>query len=87
MSEVETEEHLGYEKHSVTGDNSGNSRNGYNHKTIISDYGESETPIPRDHNGELEPKILGKRKSEPMKLSTRLWRCTRIAKGKCESSN
>jgi len=34
MLEAEMEEHLGYEKHSVEGNNSGNSRNGYNHKTI-----------------------------------------------------
>jgi len=50
MLESEMEEHLGYEKHSVEGNNSGNSRNGYNHKTIISDYGESEIAIPRDRN-------------------------------------
>jgi putative transposase len=61
MLEAEMEEHLGYEKHSVEGNNSGNSRNGYNRKTIISDYGESEIVIPRDRNGEFEPKILEKR--------------------------
>jgi putative transposase len=61
MLEAEMEEHLGYEKHSVEGNNSGNSRNGYNHKTIISDYGESEIQIPRDRNGEFEPRILSKR--------------------------
>lgn len=60
MLEAEMEEHLGYEKHSVTGDNSGNSRNGYNHKNIISDYGETEIVIPRDRNGEFEPKVLEK---------------------------
>jgi putative transposase len=61
MLEAEMEEHLGYEKHSIEGNNSGNSRNGYNRKTIISDYGESEIVIPRDRNGEFEPKILEKR--------------------------
>ena len=40
------DENLGYKKHSVEGNNSGNSRNGYNHKTIISDYGESEIAVP-----------------------------------------
>ena len=40
MLEAEMDEHLGYDKHSVAGNNSGNSRNGYNRKTIISDYGE-----------------------------------------------
>lgn len=61
MLEVEMDEHLGYEKHNNGGDNSGNSRNGYNTKTIISDYGESEIAVPRDRNGEFEPRVLGKR--------------------------
>jgi putative transposase len=60
MLEAEMEEHLGYEKHSVEGNNSGNSRNGYNHKNIISDYGESEIAVPRDRNGEYKPQLLGK---------------------------
>ena len=60
MLEAEIEEHLGYEKNSNEGDNSGNSRNGYNRKDIISDYGTSEIAIPRDRNGEFEPKVLGK---------------------------
>jgi putative transposase len=38
MLESEMDEHLGYEKNSIEGNNSGNSRNGYNRKTIISDY-------------------------------------------------
>jgi Transposase and inactivated derivatives len=63
MLEAEMDEHLGYEKHSVEGNNSGNSRNGYNHKNIISDYGESEIAIPRDRNGEFEPRVLGKRQT------------------------
>jgi len=61
MLEAEMEEHLGYEKHSIEGNNSGNSRNGYNRKTIISDYGESEIAVPRDRNGEFVPRILEKR--------------------------
>jgi putative transposase len=60
MLEAEMEEHLGSEKHNVLGNNSGNSRNGYNKKTIISDYGESEISIPRDRNGEFEPRVLEK---------------------------
>lgn len=60
MLEAEMDAHLGYEKHSVTGNNSGNSRNGYNHKNIISDYGESDIAVPRDRNGEFEPKVLEK---------------------------
>ncbi len=40
MLEAEMDEHFGYEKNSVLGNNSGNSGNGYGKKTIISDYGE-----------------------------------------------
>ncbi len=39
MLEAEMDEHLvGYEKNSVAGNNSGNSRNGYGKKKIISDF-------------------------------------------------
>lgn len=61
MLEAEMEEHLGYAKNSQKGNNSGNSRNGYNKKTIISDYGTSEISVPRDRNGDFEPRILEKR--------------------------
>ncbi len=47
MLEAEMDEHLGYEKHSAAGNNSGNSRNGYGKKTISSDYGECEIAVPR----------------------------------------
>jgi putative transposase len=61
MLEAEMDEHLGYDKNSVLGNNSGNSRNGYNNKTIISDYGQAEIAIPRDRNGQFEPQVLTKR--------------------------
>ncbi len=60
MLEAEMDEHLGYEKNSSAGNNSGNSRNGYGKKTIVSDYGECEIAVPRDRNGEFEPKVLAK---------------------------
>ena len=47
MLEAEMDEHLGYEKNSVSGNNSGNSRNGYGKKTISSEYGECEIAVPR----------------------------------------
>lgn len=72
MLEAEIDEHLGYEKHNNEGDNSGNSRNGYNHKTIISDYGESEIAIPRDRNGEFEPKVLGKRQTRTDEIEQKI---------------
>ena len=58
--QAEMDEHLGYEKHDVIGNNSGNSRNGYNCKTISTQHGETEIEIPRDRNGTFEPKIVPK---------------------------
>ncbi len=57
MLEAEMDEHLGYEKNSVEGNNSGNSRNGCGKKTISSDYGECEIAVPRDRNSEFENKF------------------------------
>lgn len=56
----EMTEHLGYEKHSITGVNSGNSRNGLSQKTIKSDHGNIPIEIPRDRNGTFEPQIIPK---------------------------
>lgn len=58
--EAEMAEHLGYEKHSIEGIKSGNSRNGYSKKTLKTQLGESEINIPRDRNGEFEPQIIKK---------------------------
>ena len=52
--------HLGYRKHSLEGYNSGNSRNGYNRKTLKSEHGEMEIAAPRDRNGEFDPVFLTK---------------------------
>jgi putative transposase len=72
MLEAEMDEHLGYDKHSVSGNNSGNSRNGYNHKTVISDYGSSEISVPRDRNGEFEPRVLAKRQTRTDELEQKI---------------
>jgi putative transposase len=72
MLESEMDEHLGYEKHNNSGDLTGNSRNGYNKKTIISDYGESEIVIPRDRNGEFEPKVLEKRQTRTDEIEQKI---------------
>ena len=65
MLEAEMDEHLGYEKNSVAGNNSGNSRNGYGKKTIISDYGECEIAVPRDRTAILSLKSLKSDRQEP----------------------
>jgi transposase-like protein len=59
--EAEVEEHLGYKKHSLEGINTGNSRNGYSKKTLKTRFGETELIVPRDRNGEFEPKIMRKK--------------------------
>ena len=59
--EGEMTEHLGYEKHSVQGKNTGNSRNGRTEKQVITDSGEIGIEVPRDRNGDFEPKVVGKR--------------------------
>ncbi len=60
MLEAEMDEHLGYEKHSPLGDLSGNSRNGYNQKTIQTSMGKTRINIPRDRNGDFEPELIEK---------------------------
>lgn len=72
MLEAEMEEYLGYEKHSVEGNNSGNSRNGYGRKRIKSDYGECEIAVPRDRNGEFEPKIIEKRQTRTNEIEEKI---------------
>jgi putative transposase len=72
MLEAEMDEHLGYEKNSVFGNNSGNSRNGYNRKTIKSDYGDCEIAVPRDRNGEFEPKIIAKRQTHTDEIEDKI---------------
>lgn len=70
--DAEMEEHLGYEKHNIEGNNTGNSRNGYSKKTITSDYGKSEIAIPRDRNGEFKPQIIGKRQVRTDEIETKV---------------
>ena len=63
MLEAEMDEHLGYEKNSVSGNGSGNSRNGHGHKTVKSEWGEAEIEVPRDRNGVFEPQAVEKRRT------------------------
>ncbi len=72
MLEAEMERHLGYAKNSVEGNNSGNSRNGYGRKTIKSEWGETEIGIPRDRNGEFEPRVIEKRQTRTDEIERRI---------------
>lgn len=52
--------HLGYEKHSPAGRNSGNSRNGSYPKTLRGKRGRFEIEVPRDREGQFEPQLIKK---------------------------
>ena len=65
VMESELDVELGYEKSERMSDSendnlSKNYRNGYSKKTIKTQLGEIEVKVPRDRNGEYEPKIIGK---------------------------
>jgi len=60
MLSTEMNDHLGYEKHSIAGDNTGNSRNGTSKKTLKTSQGEIPVEIPRDRNGKYTPIVIGK---------------------------
>ena len=68
MLEGEMDAHLGYEKHSVSGNNSGNSRNGSYSKKIQTEHGEAVIPIPRDRNGQFEPIVVPKHESRGLSI-------------------
>ena len=57
---AELTEHLGYDKGDPAGRGSGNSRNGYSSKTVISDDGAIEIAVPRDRQGSFAPQIVAK---------------------------
>ncbi|MDR2596994.1 MAG: IS256 family transposase [Treponema sp.] len=58
--EAEMTEHLGYEKNSNAGDNSGNNRNGHTEKTVLLENQSTTIEVPRDRNGTFEPVIIPK---------------------------
>ena len=66
--EAEMSQHLGYEKHSSEGDNSGNSRNGASSKTVKTDFGEIQIKVPRDRNGEFDPALIKKHQRDLGKI-------------------
>ncbi|WP_052222519.1 IS256 family transposase, partial [Clostridium homopropionicum] len=58
--EAEIDTQLGYDKYDVAEKQTTNSRNGYSKKSIKTELGPVELNIPRDRNGEYEPKIVPK---------------------------
>lgn len=69
MLEGEMDVHLGYEKNSPEGNNSGNSRNGKYPRKIQTQYGGgSVISVPRDRNGEFEPIVVPKHESRGLSI-------------------
>jgi len=60
MLEAELEEDLGYSRYDYKNKATTNSRNGYSKKSLKSNYGKTDIKIPRDRDGEFEPKIVKK---------------------------
>ena len=70
--EGELDYHLGYEKHSATGRNSGDSRNGHSKKTVRTRSGQTEIQVPRDRNADFEPQIIRKYQTTDSDLEDRI---------------
>lgn len=64
MLEAELTDDLGYSKYDYAKKEKDNSRNGYSKKNVVSSMGEIELDIPRDRNGEFEPKIVKKHQTD-----------------------
>jgi putative transposase len=58
---AELTEHLGYAAGDPSGSGSGNSRNGYGRKRVITDSSQVEVEVPRDRAGTFEPQLVRKR--------------------------
>lgn len=60
LLEAEIDEAPGYGKYNYTEKSKENSRNGYSKKTVKTELGPVEINVPRDRNGDFDPKIIAK---------------------------
>ncbi len=60
LMEAELDASLGYEKNQKGNLQTSNKRNGHSPKTLKSQYGELQIDVPRDREGEFEPKLIPK---------------------------
>lgn len=60
--------HLGYDKRSADGYNSGNSRSGSFTKKVQSEHGEHVIEVPRDRNGKFDPVVVPKHQSRGLSI-------------------
>src|SRR5690349_7438555 len=79
MLDAELTAQLGYEKYEAKGRNSGNSRNGKYKRKVRSSGGQVEVAVPRDRNGNFEPKLLHKYETSSNELEDKI--ITLYAKG------
>jgi transposase-like protein len=64
MMETELTEQLGYDKSEFGAKQTANRRNGKTSKTLRTDQGPMEIAVPRDREGDFEPKIVPKHQRE-----------------------
>ena len=60
LMEAELDASLGYEKKQKRDLITDNKRNGHSPKTLKSQYGQFQVDVPRDRNGEFEPRLIPK---------------------------
>ncbi len=63
LLEAEMTNHLGYMRHSIEGNNTGNSRNGKTKKTVKTGNGDIQIAVPRDRTSDFAPVLVEKRPS------------------------
>ena len=64
MMHAELTDLLGYEKSEAGEKQTGNRRNGNSTKTLRTDQGPMDITVPRDRNGEFQPKVIPKHQRE-----------------------
>ena len=72
MLEAEMTHHLGYKKHAVAGNNSGNNRNGTKPKILRTGQGNVEIKVPQDRNSDFEPQIVRKYQSSSNEIEDKI---------------
>ena len=63
LLEAEMTNHLGYMRHAIEGNNTGNSRNGKTKKRVRTGNGDIDIEVPRDRERGFEPILIEKRQS------------------------
>lgn len=72
MLEAELTAQLGYEKYEASGRNSGNSRNGKTSRKLRTSNGDLDIEVPRDRNGEYQPKVLPRHQTSSNELEAKI---------------